>query len=208
MRCKLRDAKSPCAMVILTTSLQQKCQGIKVNSVWAEAMQTGAANLLNVHCSTMRYTTLRDVHLFVAHIQGMTTPWEVASDRNVAILLTQTWACIFAGYLLETRHSRRAQLFQIFLQSVPASLCSLSSVLGGLLPFQRVLTVLASQGSYSENPSSFSLLGAKSLENAKTSTEHQWLTFSQSFAYFRHKLDFAPKFGFFQEFSHKTLDFC
>ena len=45
---------------------------------------------------------------------------------------------------------RDAQLFQTFPESIPASLCSLSSVLGGLLPFKCVLTVLApKQGSCS-----------------------------------------------------------
>ena len=65
----------------------------------------------------------------------------------------------FAGYLLESRHLRDAQLFQTFPESIPASLCSLSSVLGGLLPFKRALTVLPlfwlKQGSCSDNPREF-----------------------------------------------------
>ena len=101
----------------------------------------------------MGCTTLRDVHLFVANFQGMTTPWEVTSGgrfRSLRLGLTFL-QCIW----LESRHSRDAQLFQIFLESVSASLCSLSSVLGGLLPFQCVLTVWLPAGFLFRKPLNF-----------------------------------------------------
>ena len=84
---------------------------------------------------------------------------------------------------------------------------------------------LPKQGSCSENPSGFSLLDAKSLENAKTCTERaEWLTFSQSFAYFCQKVwfclqvwllsgvsgqkaGFLWKFWFIEEFWAKKSNF-
>ena len=119
-------------------------------------MQTGATNLLNIDlqrdgmhdvapCSSLCCELSRNDHAMRSHERSQ---W--GELRSLRLRLS------FCRYLLESRHLRDAQLFQIFPESIPASLCSLLSVLGGLLPFKCVLTVLApKQGSCSENPQEF-----------------------------------------------------
>ena len=77
------------------------------------------------------------------------------------------------------------------------------------MPFKCVLTVLdPKQGSCSENPSGISLLDAKSLESAKTCTEHQHGGLSHRVLHiFAKKFDFARKFDYFLEFLGKKPDF-
>ena len=133
---------------------------------WRGPMQTGATNLLNIDlqrdgmhniapCSSLCYKHSRDDHARRSHERS---PW--GELRSLELSFCRV-SFLKAAICVTLR-------FSIFFQSIPASLCSLSSVLGGLLPFECVLTVLAPKAGFLlRQPLRFFLVGRQVFRKRK-----------------------------------------